>query len=325
MGGLTARDAAFAAALRAEVRGEVREAEPLARYSTYRIGGPATVLRPSTTEDVARAVAFAAARGVPWFVVGLGSNLLFPDEGLDVLVIRLGKGLDVLAVDGATATIGAGLPAPLAARRTAELGLAGLHIFVGVPGSVGGGVFMNAGCHGGDWAAITKRVTVLDARGHDTVLPREEIPFAYRTSGLAGRVVLEATVQLREEDPAAISAELEELHRWRREGTPFNQPCCGSVFKNPGGPSWKNAEGPRTAGQLIEASGLKGFRIGGAEVSPMHANYFVNADGATAADVVALMRHAQRTVRERFGADLEPEVKLIAPSGAYTGLPSLGA
>jgi len=156
---------------------------------------------------VARAVAFAAARGVPWFVVGLGSNLLFPDEGLDALVIRLGKGLDVLAVDGATATIGAGLPAPLAARRTAELGLAGLHICVGVPGSVGGGVFMNAGCHGGDWAAITKRVTVLDARGHDTVLPRKEIPFAYRTSGLAGRVVLEATVQLREEDPAAISAE----------------------------------------------------------------------------------------------------------------------
>ena len=325
MGGLTARDAAFAAALRAEIRGEVREAEPLARYSTYRIGGPATVLLPSTTEDVARAVAFAAARGVPWFVVGLGSNLLFPDEGLDALVIRLGKGLDLLAVDGATATIGAGSPAPIAARRTAERGLAGLHIFVGVPGSVGGGVFMNAGCHGGDWAAITKRVTVLDAGGHDTVLPREEIPFAYRTSGLPGRVVLEVSVQLREENPVAISAELEELHRWRREGTPFNQPCCGSVFKNPGGPSWKNAEGPRTAGQLIEAAGLKGFRVGGAEVSPMHANYFVNADGATAADVIALMRHAPRTVRERFGADLEPEVKLIAPSGTYTSLPSLGA
>ena len=322
MGGLTARDAAFAAALRAEVRGAVREAEPLARYSTYRIGGSATVLLPSTGEDVARAVAFAAARGVPWFVVGLGSNLLFPDEGLDALVIRLGKGLDTLAVDRATATIGAGLPAPLAARRTAELGLAGLHIFVGVPGSVGGGVYMNAGCHGGDWAAITTRVTVLDAAGRDTVLPREEIPFAYRTSGLTGRVVLEATVQLVEEDPAAISAELEELHRWRREGTPFNQPCCGSVFKNPGGPSWKNAEGPRTAGQLIEAAGLKGHRVGGAEVSPMHANYFVNTGGATAADVVGLMQHARRVVHDRFGAVLEPEVKLIGTSGAYGGLPA---
>jgi UDP-N-acetylmuramate dehydrogenase len=321
MGGLTARDPAFAAALRGEVQGQVREAEPLARYSTYRIGGPATVLLPAHAEDVARAVAFAAVRGVPWFTVGLGSNLLFPDEGLDALVVRLGKGLDAFAMDGSRATIGAGLPAPLAARRTAELGFAGLHIFVGVPGSVGGGVYMNAGCHGGDWAAITTRVTVLDAEGRDTVLSRAEVPFAYRTSGLTGRVVLQVTVQLREEDPAAISAELEELYRWRREGTPFNQPCCGSVFKNPGGPSWKNLEGPRTAGQLVEAAGLKGFRIGGAEVSPMHANYFVNVGGAAAADVIALMRHAQCAVRERFGADLEPEVKLIAPSGAYAALP----
>lgn len=320
MGGLTARDPLVAAALRALVRGEVREAEPLARYSTYRIGGPATVLLPGTGEDVARALVFAAGRGVPWFAVGLGSNLLFPDAGLDALVIRLGKGLDALTLDGARATLGAGLPAPLAARRTAELGLAGLHIFVGVPGSVGGGVYMNAGCHGSDWAAMTERVTVLDAAGHDSVLSRAEIPFAYRTSGLAGRVVIEATVQLREEDPAVISAELEEFHRWRREGTPFNQPCCGSVFKNPGGPSWKTGEGPRTAGQLIEAAGLKGFRIGGAEVSPMHANYFVNTGTATAADVMALMRHAQRAVRERFGAELEPEVKLIGASGAYVTL-----
>jgi UDP-N-acetylmuramate dehydrogenase len=325
MGGLTARDPAFSAALRALVRGEVREAEPLARYSTYRIGGPATVLLPAAGEDVARALAFAAGRGVPWFALGLGSNLLFPDAGLDALVIRLGKGLDALTMDGARATMGAGLPAPLAARRTAELGFAGLHIFVGVPGSVGGGVYMNAGCHGGDWASITERVTVLDAAGHDTVLARAEIPFAYRTSGLTGRVVIEATVQLREEDPAVISAELEELHRWRREGTPFNQPCCGSVFKNPGGPSWKSAEGPRTAGQLIEAAGLKGFRVGGAEVSPVHANYFVNTGAATAADVIALMRHAQRTVRDRFGAGLEPEVKLIAPSGSYASLPSADA
>lgn len=325
MGGLTARDPAFAAALRTEVRGEVREGEALARYSTYRIGGPATVLLPASAEDVARALRFATGRGVPWFAVGLGSNLLFPDAGLDALVIRLGKGLDALTLDGDRATIGAGLPAPLAARRTAERGLAGLHIFVGVPGSVGGGVYMNAGCHGGDWAAITERVTVLDRSGTDTVLTRAEIPFAYRTSGLTGRVVVEATVRLRQEDPATISAELEELHRWRREGTPFNQPCCGSVFKNPGGPSWKTAAGPRTAGQLIEAAGLKGLRVGGAEVSPMHANYFVNADGATAADVVGLMRHVQRVVRERFGAELEPEVKLIGRAGEYVNLQEAGS
>ena len=322
MGGLTARDHAFAAALRAEVRGEVREGDRLARYSTYRIGGPATVLLPASAEDVARALALAAGRGVPWFALGLGSNLLFPDEGLDALVIRLGKGIDRFSVEGTRVTVGAGLPAPLAARRTAEAGLAGLHIFVGVPGSVGGGVYMNAGCHGGDWAAITERVTVLDAEGRESVLARDAIPFAYRTSGLTGRIVVEATVRLREAEPAAIAEELEELFRWRREGTPFNQPCCGSVFKNPGGPSWKNTQGPRTAGQLIEAAGLKGFRVGGVEVSPMHANYFVNTGDGTAADVMGLMQHARRVVQERFGATLEPEVKLIAPSGSYGELPA---
>ncbi|HEU5169390.1 MAG TPA: hypothetical protein VFU46_02570, partial [Gemmatimonadales bacterium] len=118
-------------------------------------------------------------------------------------------------------------------------------------------------------------------------------------------------------DPARIGVQLEELYRWRREGTPFNQACCGSVFKNPGGPSWKRADGPRTAGQLIEAAGLKGFRIGGAEVSPMHANYFVNTGDATAGDVRALIAHARRVVEDRFGVQLETEVKLIGSRGEY--------
>lgn len=313
----TARDARFAEALRVRLRGTVREDEPLARYSTYRIGGPATVVLPSVPEDVAAALTFAREHGVPWFAVGLGSNLLFPDGGLDALVIRIGKGLDQLTRSGDEWTVGAGLPAPLAARRTAEAGYAGLHIFVGVPGSSGGGVYMNAGCHGGDWAAIVDRVTVVDETGGAAVLARSDIPFTYRWSGLTGRIVLDATVRLREEDPARIGEELEEMHRWRREGTPFNQPCCGSVFKNPGGPSWKRADGPRTAGQLIEAAGLKGTRVGAAEVSPMHANYFVNTGGATAADVRGLIRLVQEQVEQRFGARLETEVKLIGARGEY--------
>jgi UDP-N-acetylmuramate dehydrogenase len=129
--------------------------------------------------------------------------------------------------------------------------------------------------------------------------------------------VVETTVALRPEDPIRLSEELAELFRWRQQGTPFNQPCCGSVFQNPGGPSWKQREGPRTAGQLIEAAGLKGFRIGGAEISPMHANYFVNTGTATAADVTALIAHARQAVEERFGVRLETEVKLISPTGAY--------
>ncbi|HEX7336019.1 MAG TPA: UDP-N-acetylmuramate dehydrogenase [Gemmatimonadales bacterium] len=314
---VTARDPAFISALRGRVRGTVREAEPVARYSTYRIGGPATVLLPSTPEDVGAALTLAHEAGVPWFTLGLGSNILLPDEGLDALVIRMGKGLDGLKQEGDSWTVGAGLPAPLAARRTAEAGFAGLHIFVGVPGTVGGGVYMNAGCHGGDWSEVVERVTVVDQSGRDSVLTRREIPFTYRRSGLEGRIVLQTTVRLRPEEPERLEESVAEMFEWRQKGTPFNQPCCGSVFKNPAGPSWKQDNGPRTAGQLIEAAGLKGFGIGGAQVSPMHANYFVNTGGATAADVRALIEHAQQTVAEQFGVRLEPEVKLIGTRGEY--------
>jgi UDP-N-acetylmuramate dehydrogenase len=314
---LSARSAGVAAALRERIRGELREDEMLARYSTYRIGGPATVLLPAGPDDVSAALRFAADEGIPWFALGLGSNLLLPDEGLDALVVRVGKGLDQLARDGDRWRVGAGLPAPLAARRTAEAGYAGLHIFVGVPGSVGGGVYMNAGCHGGDWAAVVETVTVVHPSGDTEVLGRDHIAFAYRRSGLGRSIVVGTTVRLRPEDPARIGAELEEMYRWRREGTPFNQPCCGSVFQNPGGPSWKREAGPRTAGQMIEAAGLKGFRIGGAEVSPMHANYFVNTGDATAADVKALIAHARQRVADQYGVRLETEVKLIGRWGDY--------
>jgi UDP-N-acetylmuramate dehydrogenase len=314
---VTARKKTFIAALRERVRGTVREGEPVARYSTYRIGGPATVLLPATPEDVGAALLLAHDAGVPWFAVGLGSNILLPDEGLDALVIRLGKGLDALGHDGDSWTVGAGLPAPLAARRTAEAGFAGLHIFVGVPGTVGGGVYMNAGCHGGDWSEVVQRVTVVDATGRDSVLQRGEIPFTYRRSGLEGRIVLETTVLLRPEAQGKLEEAVAEMFEWRQRGTPFNQPCCGSVFKNPAGPSWKREDGTRTAGQLIEAAGLKGFTIGGTQVSPMHANYFVNTGGATAADVLALIEHSQKVVQEKFGVRLEPEVKLIGSRGEY--------
>lgn len=225
--------------------------------------------------------------------------------------------MDQLRQEGERWTVGAGLPAPLAARRTAAAGFAGLHIFVGVPGTAGGGVYMNAGCHGGDWAEVVESVTVVDAAGRDAVLPRSEVPFTYRRSGLDGRVVLEATVRLRQTEQRHLDEQIAEMFDWRQKGTPFNQPCCGSVFKNPSGPSWKREGGPRTAGQLIEAAGLKGCRVGGAEISPMHANYFVNTGAATAAHVRALIEQAQRVVEDRFGVRLEPEVKLIGATGEY--------
>ncbi len=315
---ITARDSGFAAALRARVQGGLRENEPLSRWSTYRIGGPATVFLPAHAEDVAIAVRMATDAGVPWFALGLGSNLLFPDAGLDALVIRMGKGLDALRQDGDRWTLGAGLPAPLAAKRTAAAGWAGIHTMVGVPGSVGGGIVMNAGCHGAEWQDTVVSVLVLDAAGHDRVVPAAEAGFSYRRSHLGHVVVLETTCALVSKDPAHLETEIEELYTWRRDGTPFNQPCCGSVFQNPVLPAdW--AEGnPRTSGQCIDATGLKGLRVGGVEVSPMHANYFVNTGDGTAADVIALMQQVRERVRERWGVELVPEVKVIGPDGGLT-------
>jgi UDP-N-acetylmuramate dehydrogenase len=316
----SARGADFIAELAGLVRGEVREGEALSRLSTFRIGGPATVLHPAGPEDVAAALRLVNERGVPWFALGLGSNLLLPDEGMDALVIRVGKGLDRLTQDGRRWTIGAGMPAPLAARRTAAAGFGGIHKMVGVPGSVGGGIVMNAGCHGAEWSDTVQTVLVVGEDGVERVVPAAEAGFIYRRSALGRVVVLETTVELHEEDGEVLSAETEKLHRWRREETPFNQPCCGSVFKNPVLPDGP-IDGLRTAGQFIEAAGMKGFRIGGAEVSPMHANYFINTGGATAADVTALMREARSRVMDGWGVLLEPEVKVVGVEGLSGAIP----
>lgn len=305
----TARDPGFVTELERRVQGRIRTEEPLARYSTYRIGGPATILLPAVPEDVSRALSLAHERGIPWFALGLGSNVLLPDEGLDALVIRLGKGLDRIESQQDRWRFGAGLPAPLAARKTAEAGWGGLHVMVGVPGTVGGGVFMNAGCHGGQWSDVVETVLAVDATGGSRVFTRDEIPFRYRRSGLEGWVVLETSVRLAAADREGLQEEVARLFDWRQRGTPFNQPCCGSVFKNPPGPDG------RTAGQLIEAAGLKGRTVGGARISPMHANYFVNAGGATAADVRALIDVAREEVERRFGVLLQTEVKRIDRAG----------
>jgi len=315
---VSARATTFLTDLRAAVSGEVREAEPLSRYSTYRIGGPATMLFPKTVEDIESAVSLTTDRGVAWFALGLGSNVLLPDEGLDALVIRLGKGLDAIKSDGDRWTIGAGLPAPIAARRTAESGWSGLHKMVGVPGSVGGGVFMNAGCHGAEWADVIETVTVVDWDGTVRERRRDEIPFAYRRSGLTGSIVIETRVCLQPETAARLTEEVNDLFRWRQEGTPFNRPCCGSVFTNPAVPVGPNL---RTAGQLVDAAGLKGFSIGAAQVSPMHANYIVNTGGGTARQVREVIGQVRRTVRDRFGVELELEVKLVGSDGSVSTAP----
>lgn len=318
----TARDSGFAAGLRSQVRGEVREHEALSRWSTYRIGGPATVLFPAQAEDVATAVRRCAQLGVPWFALGLGSNLLFPDAGLDALVIRIGKGLDHITQRNDEWVIGAGAPAPLAAKRTAAAGWAGIHKMVGVPGSVGGGIVMNAGCHGAEWRDVVRSVHTIDTQGNDHLVAAAEAGFRYRRSDLGHVVVVSTTVALRQEDAARLEAETESLYKWRKEKTPFNQPCCGSVFKNPVLTADPEPTAPRTSGQFIEATGLKGLRVGGVDVSPMHANYFVNTGEGKAADVLELMRTVRTRVHDRWGVMLEPEVKLIGADGTVRALPA---
>jgi len=285
-------------------RGKLLENEPLARYTTWRIGGPARYLAmPADSEDVVRALELAHDRGLPWVVLGLGSNVLVKDGGFPGVVIRMGKGLDRFEMKGATAIVGAGMPTPILARRTAEAGFVGVERFIGIPGTVGGGIYMNAGRHGAEFAEIVTEVTVMDPKGKVKQLSRKQISFKYRASNIEG-IVLEAKLGLGEESPAKLKELQGKLFRWRKAGTPFDQPCCGSTFTNPSG-------GTKTAGMLIDECGLKGYTVGGAQVSTLHANYIINKGTATASDVLKVIDHLRKTVAKKTGVTLELECKII--------------
>lgn len=284
--------------------------EVLARYTAARLGGPADwlyVARESTDELVA-VVSAAWAQGVPVRVLGGGANVLVADSGFrglivinDVAEITFGDWHDGRNV---SATGGAGLT--VLARKCAARGLSGLEWAASVPGTVGGAVVNNAGAHGSDMAANLCEAVVLDADAGAQILTREELAFGYRSSVLKARhdrrfLVLLAMFALPPGDPAAIQAKMDAFVAYRKRTQPPGA-SLGSIFKNPPGDY---------AGRLIEAAGLKGTRIGGVQISPVHANFFVNAAGATASDYAALIRHAQQTVYEKTGVELELEVELV--------------
>src|SRR5437763_7383913 len=299
-----AAPAAPPAAPKIKFRGKLLENEPLARHTTWRIGGPARYLAlPADAEDVVRSLELAQERGLPWVVLGLGSNVLVKDGGFPGVVIRMGKGIDKFEMEGAVAVVGAGMPTPMLARRTAELGFVGIERFVGIPGTVGGGIYMNAGCHGAEFAEVVTEVTVMDPKGKVKQLSRKQISFKYRASNIEG-IVLEAKLGLGEESPAKLKELQAKLFRWRKAGTPFDQPCCGSTFTNPSG-------GTKTAGTLIDECGLKGYTVGGAQVSTLHANYIINKGTATASDVLKVIDHIRKTVQKKTGVTLELECKII--------------
>ncbi len=295
------------AELKARIRGRVRLDVPLSRYTTYRIGGPASaMLVPSCGDDVAAALRFCNDTGTRWLALGLGSNVLVDDGGFEGVVIRLGKGMDAVTEDADGEDcwkVGAGFPTPRLARKTAAAGLGGVQRLIGVPGTVGGGVAMNAGAHGQEFRGVVRNLELVDADGDVRVVDGDEVPWSYRDCGLREVIITSALLRFVPGDPKELERDVRHLLDWRKRGTPFDEPCCGSVFRNPGG--------SRTAGQLIDSLGLKGYRVGGAQVSHKHANYVVNKGSATAGDVRAVIEAVRGRVVEEYGIELELEVRLV--------------
>ena len=280
--------------------------EPLCRHTTFRIGGPAALFcQPQTQQALTRALALCRAAGVRSYLLGNGSNTLFADEGYDGAVIRLGRGLDSIEA-GPDGTLTAGCGALLSAvcRFAAQHGLAGLEFAYGIPGSVGGAVYMNAGAYGGEMKDVLCRVDALDGEEKPCSFAREELGLDYRTSRFEkeGGVILRAQFALRPAPQGEIAERMEDFLARRNEKQPLDKPSAGSTFKRPKG---------AFAAALIEQCGLKGFRVGGAAVSEKHSGFVVNLGGATARDVLAVADEVARVVEERTGIQLEKEIRVV--------------
>ncbi len=283
---------------------KLEEGVPLARLTTLGTGGPARYFaRPDSLGDLERALRFARERDLPVAVVGLGSNVLAADEGVDALVLKLGGELAAVELRGELLVAGGGATNAVCLHRARSAGLGGFEFASAIPGTIGGGVRMNAGAYGGDWSGIVERALVATADGVGW-LAREELRLSYRSSAIgAGQVVARAEHRLRRKPVEEIKATIAALQAQRKGAQPTNKRTFGSVFKNP--------EHELGAGRMLEACGLKGYRIGGAQISPKHANFIENAGGARSADAVALMVEARRRAREQFGVELEHEVHLL--------------
>jgi UDP-N-acetylmuramate dehydrogenase len=280
----------------------LEEQTALSRLTTLGTGGPARYLaRPETEAELEEALQLARERELDVFTVGLGSNLLVADEGVDGLVLRLGGELAAARTQGELLVCGGGAANAVALHRARAAGLGGFEFACAIPGTAGGGVWMNAGAYGGDWRGILERALVATADGAGWLTP-DELGMSYRHSDLRhGQVVARVEFRLQPRDPDEIKAEVRALNTRRKDAQPTNRRTFGSVFKNP--------EHELSAGRMLEACGLKGHRIGGAQISPKHANFIENADGARSEDAVALMREARRRAREQFGVELRHEVE----------------
>lgn len=278
---------------------------PMSRLTTFRIGGPLDLLtEPVDLGELRRVLVFCQKYHLPWFVLGLGSNLLVRDKGIRGVGIRLGGDFKSWRAEGVKIQAGAAVALADLSRGAACLGLTGLEFACGIPGSLGGAVFMNAGAYDGELSRVVTKVETLDSLSGPVSYDGSEMEFGYRFSRLQRepRIITGITLTLKTGDPDAAKARIAELTASRESKQPLDMPSAGSVFRRPPG---------HYVGPLIEAAGLKGFAIGGAQVSPKHAGFIVNTGNATAKDVLDLIAHIQRVVKARNGVDLIPEYRVM--------------
>lgn len=286
--------------------GKIRKNEPLSQHTTIKIGGPADLLiEPSSVENLQKAIEIVRKYHLKWRAIGRGSNLLVSDKGIEGVVIKLGSGLDNVEINGNEVKVGSGYSLVSFATMICKKGLSGLEFASGIPGSVGGAVYMNAGAHGSDVSRILTKAHILFADGTMKWLSNEEMEFSYRTSILQKKrpgIVVEAVFQLVEGELGTIVAEMQKNKDYRKETQPWNFPCAGSIFRNPL---------PQYAGRLIEDAGLKGYHIGGAKISEMHGNFIVNTGHATAEDVLNVIQYVKEKVYQLYQVKMETEVEII--------------
>ena len=283
---------------------KIDEGVRLSRFTTLGTGGPARAFaRPESVEELQSALVFAREQGLQVAAIGLGSNLLVADDGFEGMALKLGGGLAQVDVQGELLVAGGGAPNAVALHRARAAGLGGVEFACAIPGTAGGGVWMNAGAYGGDWSAILERALVVDGDGAEW-RTADELGLSYRHSDLErGQVVARVEFRLSPRPLGEIKAIVADLQAQRKAAQPTNKRTYGSVFKNP--------DHELSAGRMLEACGLKGHRIGGAQISPRHANFIENADSARSADAVALMAEARRRAWEQFGIELQHEVEFL--------------
>ncbi len=288
-----------------KIRGEKRFNEPMRRYTTFRIGGKADILIfPEDIGDIRKILSVSKDRQIPLFVLGGGANLLVRDGGIRGIVLSLRKGFrDIKIADRTLVSVGVGAKLTEVVGFAADNGLSGLEFAVGIPGSVGGALIMNAGASGKEMAKIVESVTLMDPEGNILNMVGDDIGFGYRNSRFpAGSILLRTRLSLREGDKREIREGMKVNLEERQKRQPLSFPCAGSIFKNPVG---------NFAGRLIESAGLKGYRIGDAQVSERHANFIVNTGNASAEDVIRLIDYIKHVVLEKKGIVLETEIHIV--------------